>query len=271
MTEQETVSRMFEPRRELGRTGFQATALGIGDVADRAVPIERCIATVRRAMDAGLNLVDTAPGYEHGYSEEVVGRAVREHLAAHGGRRGGLFVIDKIDFMDQPVAPQVDKSLGLLKLDGVDLFVFHALSDLALWRQIASPGGAMDELAACVKAGKTRFRGISSHHPDVLCEAIESGLCDVVMYPIGPFVDVLTERLPVRFPCDSRRRNGRGATGDSRKKEGCRVFCRRLFCNAMDNSLDREGAYHYTSLLLDGPFSCSQHPAPSGAGLSLGL
>ena len=86
-------------------------------------------------MDAGLNLVDTAPGYEHGYSEEIVGRALR-------GRHDGMFVIDKIDFLDQPVAPQVDKSLGLLGLDRVDLFVFHALSDLSLWRKLAAPGGA---------------------------------------------------------------------------------------------------------------------------------
>jgi aryl-alcohol dehydrogenase-like predicted oxidoreductase len=66
----------FSPRRELGRTGFHATVIGVGDLADRAVPLERCVATLRRAMDAGLNLVDTAPGYEDGYSEEIVGEAL---------------------------------------------------------------------------------------------------------------------------------------------------------------------------------------------------
>ena len=73
--------RRFAPRRELGRTGFVATALGIGDLADRSVPLETCVATARRALDAGLNVIDTAPNYEDGYSEEIVGRAVR-------GRRG---------------------------------------------------------------------------------------------------------------------------------------------------------------------------------------
>jgi len=43
----------FEPRRELGRTGFKAAVLGIGDLADRNVPLEQCVATARRAMDAG--------------------------------------------------------------------------------------------------------------------------------------------------------------------------------------------------------------------------
>ncbi len=65
----------FSPRRELGRTGFIASALGIGDLADRSLPLETCVATLRRAIDAGLNVVDTAPGYEDGYSEQIVGEA----------------------------------------------------------------------------------------------------------------------------------------------------------------------------------------------------
>ena len=66
---------LFSPRHELGKTKFIATHLGIGDLADRNVPIEECVATVRRAMDAGLNLIDSAPGYEDGYSEDILCRA----------------------------------------------------------------------------------------------------------------------------------------------------------------------------------------------------
>jgi len=72
MTDGRTLPR-FQPRRQLGRTGFTATVLGIGDLADRSVPLEKCVATLHRAMDAGLNVLDTAPGYEDGYSEEIVG------------------------------------------------------------------------------------------------------------------------------------------------------------------------------------------------------
>ncbi|KFE66774.1 aldo/keto reductase [Hyalangium minutum] len=170
----------FSPRRELGRTGFHVTAIGIGDLADRSVPLGQCVATLQRAMDAGLNLVDTAPGYEDGYSEQIVGEALR-------GRREGIFVIDKIDLLDQPVTRQVEESLGRLKLDAVDLFAFHNVSELKVWERLAAPGGGMEELGRCVRAGKARFRGISSHHPDVLKAALETGLCDVVMFPIGPF------------------------------------------------------------------------------------
>jgi aryl-alcohol dehydrogenase-like predicted oxidoreductase len=176
----------------LGKTGFRATVLGVGDVADRAVPFERCVATVRRALDFGLNLVDTAPSYETGYSEEIVGAALR-------GRREGVFLIDKIDHFDRPVAEQVEGSLARLALPSTDLFVFHAVSSLDVWRKLAAPGGGFDELAECVRRGQTRFRGVSSHHPDVLAEAIPSGLCDVVMFPIGPHVDAryVKETLPL--------------------------------------------------------------------------
>jgi 1-deoxyxylulose-5-phosphate synthase len=173
-----------------GRTGFHASVLGVGDVADRSVSRADCAATIRRALDYGLNLVDTAPMYEDGYSEEIVGTALE-------GRRDGVFVIDKIDRLGEPVEPQVDASLARLHVGFVDLFVFHAVPDLASWQRIAA--GAMETLDRCRQAGKVRFRGISSHHPDVLGAAITSGLCDVVMFPIGPFVDrrFIDETLPL--------------------------------------------------------------------------
>lgn len=64
-------------KRLLGSTGFNASILGIGDLADRAVPFETCVVTIHRAMDFGLNVIDTAPGYEDGYSEAIVGAALR--------------------------------------------------------------------------------------------------------------------------------------------------------------------------------------------------
>jgi 1-deoxyxylulose-5-phosphate synthase len=184
--------KVFAPRRALGRTGFVATALGIGDLADRALPREAGVRTLRRALDAGLNVIDTAPAYEDGYSEELVGEALR-------GRRDGVFVVDKVDHLDRPVRPQVDASLRRLRLEGADLFVLHAVPDAPAWRRLAAPGGAMDALGECIRQGKARFRGISTHDPAALREALESGLCDVVLFPIGPHVDrrYLEEALPL--------------------------------------------------------------------------
>jgi len=184
------LGRIFEPRRELGRTGFVATVLGQGDLADRTVPLRRCVATLRRALDAGVNVVDTAPGYEDGYSEEIVGRAL-------AGRRDGVFLVDKIDHLDRPVAQQVDSSLARLGLEQVDAFLFHGVSTMRDWELVAA--SRMEELAACIRAGKARFKGISSHHPDVLRAAIESGLCDLVMFAAGPRCDAryVGEILPL--------------------------------------------------------------------------
>ena len=182
----------FSPRRALGKTGFQVSRVGIGDLADRSVPIEQCVSTLRRALDAGLNLVDTAPSYEDGYSEQVVGRAL-------AGRRSGVFLIDKVDHWDRPVLPQVQGSLGRLELDSVDLFVFHGVSSLEAYRRLVSDGGPWSELEACRAAGHCRFVGLSSNHTEVLKEALAAGRCDVLMFPVGPFVDerYVEEILPL--------------------------------------------------------------------------
>jgi aryl-alcohol dehydrogenase-like predicted oxidoreductase len=179
--------------RPLGRTGFMASLLGIGDLADRNVPIERCAATIRRAIDAGLNVIDTAPNYEEGYSERVVGHALR------GGIRDGMFVISKIDELTEPVAPQIEGSLERMQMDHTDAFVFHNLSDLSVFHALMRPGGGFDQLRECIGRGLTRFGGISSHSPDVLRAALDAGVCDVVMFPVGPFVDerYVEEILPM--------------------------------------------------------------------------
>ena len=192
----------FPAVRPLGRTGFVATTLGIGDVADDAVPLDQCVHTVRRAMDAGLNVIDTAPGYEDGYSERIVGEAVR-------GRREHMFVITKVDHLDRPVVPQIQGSLARLALDHVDCFLFHGVSTLEAWDALLTDGGPMDQLDTCRKAGASRFIGISSHHPDVLTAAVHSARCDLLMFPVSAAGDprYVRDVLPLA------RRHGVGTIG----------------------------------------------------------
>lgn len=195
--EAESGKRLLLPRRSLGRTGFRATAVGAGDVADRKLGLDGCAAAVTRALDAGVNVVDTAPGYENGFSEEILGRALE-------GRREGIFLIDKLDdFERERVRPQVETGLELTKAGRLDLVVFHGLARLEQWRQIAQRGGAMEELGRLRDEGLVRFRGISAHDPETLRSAILSGLCDVVMFPLGPSVDerYATRILPLARSC----------------------------------------------------------------------
>jgi aryl-alcohol dehydrogenase-like predicted oxidoreductase len=111
------------------------------------VPIEACVATARRALDAGLNVIDTAPNYEDGYFEQVVGAAVR------GLDRDRVFVIDKVDHLEELVGPQVDGSLARLGLGHADAFVFHNLSELGVYDRLCHPGGGFDQLADAVRSG----------------------------------------------------------------------------------------------------------------------
>ena len=112
-------ARRFEPRRELGRTGFVATRIGAGDFADASLPFNmlRCDveARARRGDQPGRYGAD----YEDGFSEEVVGAALE-------GRREGVFVIDKIDHFDRWVDEQVRGSLARLRAPS-RCFVFHGV------------------------------------------------------------------------------------------------------------------------------------------------
>ena len=57
----------------------------------------------------------------------------------------------------------------------------------------------MEQLDKCITAGKARFKGISCHDPETLRPTVESGLCDVVLFPVGPHVDrrYVEEILPL--------------------------------------------------------------------------
>lgn len=179
----------FEAHREIGRTGFRATRLGLGDLADRTLGLEKCARVLRRGLDAGLNVVDTAPAYENGFSEQIVGAALR-------GRRDGVFLIDKVDELSDPVAPQIEASLGRLGTEP-DAFVFHDVSKPETFAALLL-SGRFDELLAARAAGRCRFVGLSSHHPDVLRAALADGRCDLLLLPIGPYVDAryVDEILP---------------------------------------------------------------------------
>jgi 1-deoxyxylulose-5-phosphate synthase len=191
---------LLSPRRPLGRTGFVATAIGAGDLADSSLGVDVCAATLRRAVDAGVNVVDTAPAYENGLSERIVGRALE-------GARTGVFVIDKIDHVDRPVGEQLAGSIARLGF-APDAFVFHSVSAQDAWRSLVAPGGPFDRLEAERRRGACRFIGVSTHHPEIARAAIDCGRCDLVLLPVGPFVDArYVELLP------SARRVGVGTVG----------------------------------------------------------
>src|SRR4051812_11895418 len=153
-------------RRRLGNSGLMVSAVGLGmgstttDFGEEDDAVQ--IATMRRALDLGVNFFDTADRYMKGRHERLVGEAVK-------GRRDQVIVASKFGNFDLPngkkgyngrpeYVPQAcDASLKRLNMDVIDLYYLHRVDPEV---PVEDTVGAMAEL---VKQGKVRYLG--------LCEA----------------------------------------------------------------------------------------------------
>ena len=179
-------------QRILGRTGIQVSELGYGawgiggnqwlggsdDESRRAL---------RRAMELGINFIDTALAYGDGHSEKLVGKVVREghhriHLASKIPPKNRLWPaqpgvgIESV-FPYEYILRCTEDSLRNLKVDTLDLQQLHVWNPEWFhrdeWRR------AFEELKT---AGKVRAVGVSinDHQPDSALELVQSGLVDTV-------------------------------------------------------------------------------------------
>jgi aryl-alcohol dehydrogenase-like predicted oxidoreductase len=170
--------------RRLGRQGPEISALGFGTwaLAGRyrfgwgAVDDEESIAAIRRAVEAGVNWVDTAPTYGDGHSEEVVGRALEPFQVGEEvlvftkcGRpwRGGEVYFD---LRPETIRAECEASLRRLRIDRIDLYQFH-WPDYGTGTPVEESWGTMVEL---VDEGKVRWLGVCNFDVPRLevCEAI---------------------------------------------------------------------------------------------------
>jgi aryl-alcohol dehydrogenase-like predicted oxidoreductase len=131
------------------------------------------IATIHRAIDLGVTLLDTADMYGSGANEELVGRALKD-------RRDQVVLATKFGFVRDPDDPSVrgvrgdaayvraavDKSLARLGVDHIDLYYQHRVDPTV---PIEETVGAMAEL---VRAGKVRHLGLSEAGPETIRRAV---------------------------------------------------------------------------------------------------
>ncbi|MHB1570995.1 MAG: aldo/keto reductase [Solirubrobacteraceae bacterium] len=159
--------------RTLASTGVKVSPLCLGAMMFGAwgnPDHDDCVRIIHRALDAGINFIDTADVYSRGESEEIVAKALA------GGRRDNVVLATKVHgtMGEDPnefgnsrrwIAREVDNSLRRLKTDWIDLYQIHrpeADTD------IDETLGALSDL---VRAGKVRYIGSSTFPASQIVEA----------------------------------------------------------------------------------------------------
>lgn len=157
--------------RILGRTGLKVSEIGFGgapagiadylETWDSAAVKERAsvVSAIRRALDVGLNYLDTAPGYGTGLGEEIFGEAM-------AGRRDAVILATKTGARDPVgIVASVEESLRRLGTDWVDVLQFHGgwypAEDL---EKILAQGG-LEAYQRLREQGKVRFLGFTAEGP----------------------------------------------------------------------------------------------------------
>src|SRR5246500_924381 len=159
--------------RTLGTTGVKVSPLCLGAMMFGAwgeTGHDESIRIIHRALDAGINFIDTADVYSRGESEEIVGKALA------GGKRDNVVLATKVHgtMGDDPnefgnsrrwITREIDNSLRRLKTDWIDLYQIHRPeSDTDIDETL----GALTDL---VRAGKVRNIGSSTFPGSQIVEA----------------------------------------------------------------------------------------------------
>jgi aryl-alcohol dehydrogenase-like predicted oxidoreductase len=176
------------PDSVLGRTGARVSRLGIGCAyfQRKHVTPDDVRASLHRALELGINYLDTAPTYgnaETGFAEEKMGPAIAE-------------IRDKVFLVTKTEEPSYDgtwklikQSLKRMRTDRIDLVHLHNFGDEKLWgdqKLVFGDRGAMGALREAKRQGVVRFLGASGHlHPTRFHQALDSGEIDVLMNAVN--------------------------------------------------------------------------------------
>ena len=190
--------------RTLGRTGLKVSeigygAWGIGAAQWVGAQEDESVAALRRAIELGVNFVDTARGY--GESERIVGSVLRDHpevlVATKVPPRNGIWPAPSglhpdETFPGDHIRASLETSLAASGLEAFDVLQFHVWSDEWVGR-----GDWLETIADLRQEGKIRFFGVSinDHQPENALELIRSGTVDTVQVIYNAFHQQPEERL----------------------------------------------------------------------------
>lgn len=175
--------RRLLPTRPLGGMGWNATPVALGGVKwDTQCSEEEAVAVIRRAIDLGINVIDTAHGYSNGQSETRLGLALE-------GLRDRVFLSTKTWQRSYDDAMRdMEESLSRLRVDCVDLMVVHSLDNEDEYRRIMARPSVLDAMERLRDQGVVRHIGVSGHWvKHVLQRIITEYPFDAVICPAGLF------------------------------------------------------------------------------------
>nr|WP_202542114.1 aldo/keto reductase [Streptomyces sp. SID2563] len=192
--------------RELGRSGLSVSeigygAWGIGESSWVGATRDESLRALHRAVDLGVNLIDTARGY--GESERIVGQLVRERagdevlvatkVPPKNGEWPAADGLDPADtFPGAHIRSSLETSLAASGLDHFDVLQFHVWNDEWLGR-----GDWLETVAALKREGKIRLFGVSvnDHSPESAVALVRSGAVDSVQVIYNVFDQAPAEEL----------------------------------------------------------------------------
>ena len=168
-------------RRVFGETGLEVSVLGFGgsEIGYEQATIDTVERLLGAALDAGLNVIDTAECYLE--SEELIGRAASHrraefYLFTKCGHASGL---DGPDWSPRLLAESIDRSLSRLRTDHVDLIQLHSCT-----ADVLRDGGVIEVLQRARAQGKARFVGYSGDGADARY-AVECGAFDTLQTSVS--------------------------------------------------------------------------------------
>ena len=171
--------------KKLDRAGVELSSLAVGSWAIGGegwgeVNTEDSIEAVHKMFELGVNIIDTAPAYGSGHSEEIVGKALK-------GYRNKVLVSTKFGLDPEKdwaengtydfVLEECENSLKRLDIDYIDFYFMH-------WPDFNTPiEETMRALNKLKEEGKIRFIGVSNFNKDQIIEAEKYGKIDVIQPP----------------------------------------------------------------------------------------
>ena len=178
--------------RRLGRTGLEVSAIGFGAIKLPKISEEEATAALMRALELGVNFIDTARNYRD--SESKIGAALK-------GRRDEFVLATKTSTRDADGAQtDLETSLANLQTDFIDVYQLHSVSTPEAWEEAMGAGGALEAAQQARSEGLVRHIGITIHRAlGVMRQAIECGEFETIMVAYSPLDQegVETEILPL--------------------------------------------------------------------------